>query len=116
VKLIHNLSQVLIRGLVLDLKVNQMLPEKEKLTLALNQFQDQNYGLKIINWDELASDYIEVNEIEPNEFQPIHFDFIIPSNVDSVSVNSRFTKLNGKKMSNGWSLTTIHNIKKENER
>ena len=74
-------------------------------------------GYKEISWpllDEFVFDWSEFKrEIEPNESDEYHYDFVVDSDVNTVQIYSHLSNEKKLRRDIGWNCTTIHNLNDE---
>jgi len=119
---VSNIGSVIISLIKCDIRICQILPlNKETQSVTAGYVREDKNGCldSEIEWFLLRDLERECKkgecEIEPGESEKIYFDFIIDSNIETVSIYSHFTNAVKKDKSNlGWSLTTIYNLKEDN--
>ena len=120
---VQNVGNVIISLNRCDIRVQQIIPVGDKI----NELLENHYEMNDINeksefldyeiqWPLLKHVELECKDglcgIEPNEIEQFCYDFIIDSNVKTISFYSHFINqtIKGKKEL-GWHLTTIYNLK-----
>lgn len=118
-----NVGNVIISLNKCDIRVQRVLPVNDKIHESIMNnkenyyLEEKNNNLDYeINWPILK--YIErqcedgMCEVEPSETEQLCFDFILDSNIETISIYTHFVNKSMKgKNEIGWSLTTIYDLK-----
>ena len=115
---VQNCGEVLLSLIGGEVRVLQMLPVNQDLK---NKVYSGNIpclkGYKEISWpllDEFVFDWSEFKrEIEPNESDEYHYDFVVDSDVNTVQIYSHLSNEKKLRRDIGWNCTTIHNLNDE---
>lgn len=92
-------------------RVQQVLPLKDEIRIAIQDQKDQSddeVGWALV--EEKKYSHKDDFEVEPGESEELHFDFFIPQETDVVIVNSHLTNVSKKKKQIGWDITDMYEI------
>jgi hypothetical protein len=123
---IYNIGDSKITIQSWEIILNQILPPISEFLDTINAFEiSENEVRSIILWHKLISEIKELGKenrhiIEPNESHQFHKNYIISSEIKTVSLYTYFHNIAIEDHSVGWALNTIYDlynrtdIKKEN--
>jgi len=114
---IGNSGDVLLRFVSGEVRVSQVLPLASELEESLRDGEDPvntDEGETQVAWSSLGtrekSWKAHEFEIEPEETDEVHFDFILDHTIQTVEIYSYFKNKKKYWREIGWDLTTIHDI------
>jgi len=129
---IHNAGEVLLEIREGFTEIYQLKPwPQELITKPMDQIGFRIKGATEFQWSRLAILYLDGKstkeqqttskdwpefdgyDIEPDEYEEICFDFIIPAEVELVPVYSRIENLRLHDKEFGWNLTTLFDTRKQ---
>jgi hypothetical protein len=111
---IQNVGEVLLELRYSDIQLRRIIPLDAEVAETLREgkdpVQDGNsevdwpgIGRRECNWEK------NPREIEPGEYDRVHYDFVIGSSVAVLSAYSYFRNVAKKNREIGWNCTTLHN-------
>ena len=112
---IENISSVLMTIKSGEVRICQILPVPQSIKELIDETSDiVKKNANEAPWPEMSiREFLEDKkpiEIEPKEIDCLHFDFIIPKNVELIEVYSHLENIKKPKKEIGWNTTTLHKV------
>jgi hypothetical protein len=111
-----NIGEILVTLDCWEINVKQVLPPRGELRHIIDRLPgDTGNGNEIIQWHTLVTknnqvEAKEITRIEPGEFEQLHYDFLLNSEVKSILIESYFQTVRKRGRYTKWGSVTIHDI------